>query len=64
MLDKGYSNFTSNFLAKQFGDISINITRNNQEVTAITGYNVEQDVIDIPEDILAQVNQDIADSNI
>lgn len=64
MINKGYSNFTSNFLVKQFEGITINITRNNQEITAITGYDETQDVVDIPENILTEVNTDIEDSNI
>jgi hypothetical protein len=61
--DLGYDDFTSNFVVKQFDNIIINITRNNEEIVAITAYNEDQDIIDIPTQILQQVKQDITNSN-
>lgn len=60
----GYSDFTNDFLIKNFNSININITRNSSEVVAITGYDNNQQITNIPEEILQQVKQDINESNI
>ncbi len=63
MHQKGYSDFTNNFLIKQFNDIQINITKEQERISAITGYNAENEIIDIPQDILDIVHNDIEESN-
>ena len=63
MYQKGYSDLTNNFLVKQFNDIEINITKSDNNISAITGYDNEHNVIDIPEDVLQMVRQDINESN-
>ena len=60
---KSYESFTNSFLVKQFDNVIINITRSNEEVVAITGYNLNQEIIDIPDNLLQQVKNDITDSN-
>lgn len=63
MLGLGYDNFTNNFLVKQFDNIVINITIANSEVTAITGYDNEQNLVSIPDEIVTTVKNDINNCN-
>ena len=63
MYQKGYSDLTNNFLIKEFDNIEINITRSNDNVSAITGYDNEHNIVDIPNDILNIVQNDISESN-
>lgn len=63
MYQKGYSDLTNNFLIKEFDNIEINITRSNDNVSAITGYDNEHNIVDIPNDILNIVQNDIFESN-
>lgn len=64
MKSKGYSTFTQDFLVKVFGDITINITRNKSLISAITAYDKNQSVINIPDEILSEVTNDIEECNV
>ena len=64
MINKGYSMFTHDFLVKSINDVTINIARNNELVSAITAYDENQNVINIPEDILTEVTNDIEECNV
>lgn len=63
MNSNDYNEFTQDFLVKQFNDITVNITRNNEEVVAMTGYDNDQNMIEIPNEIIELVKKDITSSN-
>lgn len=63
MLSLGYKNFTQGFLVKSFDNITINITRNENEVAAITGYDQNQDLCNISNEILEAIKNDINNCN-
>lgn len=63
MYELGYSDFTDDFLLKQIDNITINISRNSQEVQAITGYDENNGIITIPEQILETIINDIKKCN-
>lgn len=64
MIARGYSMFTQDFLVKIIDNITINIARNNESVSAITAYDEDQSIISIPENILSEVTKDIEECNI
>lgn len=64
MINKGYSMFTQDFLVKNINNVTINIARNNELVSAITAYDENQNVINIPDDILTEVTNDIQECNV
>jgi hypothetical protein len=43
-------------------DIEINITRRNSNIESIIGYNTNQEIIKIPNEIINQVKNDIQKS--
>lgn len=47
------------FLVKNINGFDINITKRNNTVESITGYQ-NDDVVDIPQEILQQVQNDIS----
>jgi hypothetical protein len=59
MNNLGYQMVGKVFLVKNINGIDINITKRNNTVESITGYK-NDDVIDIPQDILQQVQNDIS----
>ena len=66
MEQRGYQLESSRFLTKKFAEASnkeniynINVTINNEVITAITGYDDNNKVITIPESILKVVQTDI-----
>lgn len=59
----GYTNFTDDFLIKKIDDVTINISRNFEQVQAITCYDKNNSVIEIPDEILQIVIDDIEESN-
>lgn len=61
MKNLGYSNMTKSFLVKNINGIDINITRRNNAVESIVGYQ-KGEIVPIPEDVLAQVKNDIQQS--
>lgn len=63
MNELGYENFTNNFLSKNIDDIKINISRNSEEIQAITGYDQDNRMLTIPDDILNNILDDINKSN-
>lgn len=64
MYEKGYTDFTQDFLIKKFENVTVNITRNNKEIAALTGYDEDQNMVNIPNDIFELVKQDINECNI
>jgi len=64
MLQLGYSKLTNNFLIKNFNNIEIDISKNNNMINSIMGYDNNKNLIQIPNDIINQVQNDITQSNI
>lgn len=64
MINRGYSTFTQDFLVKNIDGITVNIARNNELVSAITAYDENQNVINIPENILSETTRDIEECNV
>lgn len=62
MKNLGYNTLADNFFVKQFGDIQINVTYRDNEVTAITGYDSHSEVKTISQDVINQVQEDINNS--
>jgi len=69
MEKKGYQFESSRFLTKKFAESSdmdtiynINITINNEVITAITGYDNNNKIIAVPDAIIATVQNDIQES--
>ena len=69
MANKGYKELSDRFLVKDFAteddkkDVyHINITIDNEIVTAITGYNDEEEVVAVPDLIIEAVQDDIDES--
>ena len=69
MEKKGYELESSRFLIKNFAEstntdiiYNINITINNEVITAITGYDQDNKVVTIPSSIIKVVQKDINDS--
>ena len=65
----GYQEESNRFLSKHFTDLDnykiaydINISIDNEKLTAITGYDSHNKVIDIPKDILKMIKNDIKHS--
>jgi len=61
MKNLGYFPVSKSFLVKKFNDIAINITRRNDQVESVIGYK-NNDIVQIPSDILDKVQQDIQQS--
>lgn len=61
MKNLGYNLVGKDFLVKNINEIDINITRKNNMVTTITAYQ-QNEIIDIPEEIIQQVKSDINSS--
>ena len=59
MKNLGYNLIANSFLVKQFDDIQINVTRRDNEVTAITGYDSQSEVKTIPQTVINEVQEDI-----
>lgn len=62
MLNLGYSNFTNDVLMKSFDDIIININMTDNVINSIIGYDSDQELVDVPEEIIDLVNKDIDSS--
>lgn len=69
MESKGYKELSDRFLTKDFATENdkkniyhINITIDNEIITAITGYNSEDEVVAIPDTIVEAVQEDIDES--
>lgn len=69
MKDKGYASELNRFLTKNFAESTdiknvyhINITIDNEIITAITGYNKNNKIVNIPQAILETVQKDIQNS--
>lgn len=61
MQNIGYLTVSKNFLVKNINGIDINITRKSNMVESITGYK-NNNIVDIPTDILEQVKNDITNA--
>ena len=59
----GYTDFTSDFLLKTFDDITINISRNIDLIQAISAYDSNNTIINIPQELLDTIINDINESN-
>jgi hypothetical protein len=61
MKNLGYNLVAKSFLVKNINGIDINITRRNDQVETITGYQ-NNEIVSIPNDIINQVQNDIGSS--
>lgn len=59
MQNLGYEPVSESFLVKQFGNIQINITQRSGYVKSITGYDSNSEVVNIPAEVLQQVQTEI-----
>lgn len=66
MINNGYALSANRFLHKNFAESTnikqiyhINISINNEQITAITGYDAKHKIIQIPKAILQTVQEDI-----
>ena len=59
MKNLGYNLIADSFLVKQINDLQINVTRRDNEVTAITGYDLQNEVKTIPQAVINEVQEDI-----
>jgi len=68
MIQKDYKEFSERFLIKDFklegeDDVyQVNITIDDEIVTAITGYNEDNKVVQLPDEIVEEVEEDIENS--
>ena len=69
MLSKGYVSESNRFLTKNFAEskdpdfvYNVNITINQEKVTAITAYDQNNKVVNMPSAIIKQVKNDIEES--
>lgn len=61
MLNLGYMPVSKSFLTKNINNFEINITRRNNFVESIIGYQ-NNDIIELPKEIVIQVENDIKNS--
>ena len=69
MLEKGYKEVSNRFLAKNFAEASkpdeiysVNVTINDGIITAITAYNQDNKIVNMPPSIIKVVKSDINES--
>ena len=61
MENLGYSFVSKSFLVKNVGEYEVNITRRNNMIDSLTGYQ-DNNIINLPEDIISEVRTDIQNS--
>ena len=69
MLEKGYKEVSNRFLAKNFAEASkpdeiysVNVTINDGIITAITAYNQDNKIVNMPPSVIKVVKSDINES--